>query len=387
MILLEKLLLCVSIQAKMNVPLLDVNRQNSKLREAAIEKFAKIFDSGVFILGEDVEIFEKNVASYLGVKHAIGVSSGTDALLIALMALGIGNGDEVICPSFTFFATAGSIARVGATPVFADIDRETYNISLDEIKKKVTKRTKAIIPVHLFGQSADIDDIVKFSDSIGVPVIEDCAQSFGAKRNGKQTGTFGEIGCFSFYPSKNLGGFGDAGLVCTDDDEIAERLRILRVHGARSQYNHEIVGGNFRIDTIQAALLNLKLPHVDEYIESKRRNAKMYLSELRNIDGIVLPKEKDGNFHTWHQFTVRIKNGMRDKVLESLRKSGVGCNVYYPIPLDRQKCFEDYISGDFTKVADEVSKDVISFPIFPELTTEEILYVCDTLKKSIVSLK
>lgn len=387
MILLEKLLLCVSIQAKMNVPLLDVNRQNSKLREAAIEKFAKIFDSGVFILGEDVEIFEKNVASYLGVKHAIGVSSGTDALLIALMALGIGNGDEVICPSFTFFATAGSIARVGATPVFADIDRETYNISLDEIKKKVTKRTKAIIPVHLFGQSADIDDIVKFSDSIGVPVIEDCAQSFGAKRNGKQTGTFGEIGCFSFYPSKNLGGFGDAGLVCTDDDEIAERLRILRVHGARSQYNHEIVGGNFRIDTIQAALLNLKLPHVDEYIESKRRNAKMYLSELRNIDGIVLPKEKDGNFHTWHQFTVRIKNGMRDKVLESLRKSGVGCNVYYPIPLDRQKCFEDYISGDFTKVADEVSKDVISLPIFPELTTEEILYVCDTLKKSIVSLK
>ena len=387
MILLEKLLLCVSIQAKMNVPLLDVNRQNSKLREAAIEKFAKIFDSGVFILGEDVEIFEKNVASYLGVKHAIGVSSGTDALLIALMALGIGNGDEVICPSFTFFATAGSIARVGATPVFADIDRETYNISLDEIKKKVTKRTKAIIPVHLFGQSADIDDIVKFSDSIGVPVIEDCAQSFGAKRNGKQTGTFGEIGCFSFYPSKNLGGFGDAGLVCTDDDEIAERLRILRVHGARSQYNHEIVGGNFRIDTIQAALLNLKLPHVDEYIESKRRNAKMYLSELRNIDGIVLPKEKDGNFHTWHQFTVRIKNGMRDKVLESLRKSGVGCNVYYPIPLDRQKCFEDYISGDFTKVADEVSKDVISLPIFPELTTEEILYVCDTLKKSIGSLK
>ena len=371
----------------MNVPLLDVNRQNSKLREAAIEKFAKIFDSGVFILGEDVEIFEKNVASYLGVKHAVGVSSGTDALLIALMALGIRERDEVICPSFTFFATAGSIARVGATPVFADIDRETYNISLDEIKKKVTKRTKAIIPVHLFGQSADIDDIVKFSDSIGVPVIEDCAQSFGAKRNGKQTGTFGEIGCFSFYPSKNLGGFGDAGLVCTDDDEIAERLRILRVHGARSQYNHEIVGGNFRIDTIQAALLNLKLQHVDEYIESKRRNAKMYLSELRNIDGIVLPKEKDGNFHTWHQFTVRIKNGMRDKVLESLRKSGVGCNVYYPIPLDRQKCFEDYVSGDFTKVADEVSKDVISLPIFPELTTEEILYVCDTLKKSIVSLK
>ena len=387
MILLEKLLLCVSIQAKMNVPLLDVNRQNSKLREAAIEKFAKIFDSGVFILGEDVEIFEKNVASYLGVKHAIGVSSGTDALLIALMALGIGNGDEVICPSFTFFATAGSIARVGATPVFADIDRETYNISLDEIKKKVTKCTKAIIPVHLFGQSADIDDIVKFSDSIGVPVIEDCAQSFGAKRNGKQTGSFGKIGCFSFYPSKNLGGFGDAGLVCTDDDEIAERLRILRVHGARSQYNHEVIGGNFRIDTIQAALLNLKLQHVDEYIECKRRNAKMYISELKNIDNIFLPKEKDGNFHTWHQFTVRIKNGMRDKVLESLRKSGVGCNVYYPIPLDRQKCFEDYISGDFTKVADEVSKDVISLPIFPELTTEEILYVCDTLKKSIVSLK
>lgn len=371
----------------MNVPLLDVNRQNSKLREAAIKKIAKIFDSGVFILGEDVETFEKNVASYLGVKHAIGISSGTDALLIALMALGIREGDEVICPSFTFFATAGSIARVGAIPVFADIDRETYNISLEEIKKKVTKRTKAIIPVHLFGQSADIDDIVKFSDSIGVPVIEDCAQSFGAKRNGKQTGSFGEIGCFSFYPSKNLGGFGDAGLVCTDDDEIAERLRILRVHGARSQYNHEIVGGNFRIDTIQAALLNLKLPHVDEYIESKRRNAKIYLNELKNLAGIVLPKEKDGNFNTWHQFTVRIKNGMRDRVLESLRKSGVGCNVYYPIPLDRQKCFEDYVSGDFTEVAYEVSKDVISLPIFPELTTEEILYVCDILKKSIISSK
>lgn len=364
----------------MNVPLFDIKRQNEHIRHLAIEKFSEIFDSGKFILGDEVENFEKNISDYLGVKHAIGVSSGTDALLVALMALNICPGDEVICPSFTFFATAGCITRLGATPIFVDIDTTSFNISIDDIRKKISSRTKAIIPVHLFGQMAEIESIISLANEHNIAVIEDCAQSFGATRNGRQSGTIGTIGCFSFFPSKNLGGFGDAGLVCTNDDNIAEQIKILRMHGMKPQYHHHYIGGNFRIDTLQAGLLSLKLPFIDEYINNRRKNADYYAKMLSNCENIILPTETDKNFHTWNQFTIMIKNNKRDDMLQTLRQYNIGCNVYYPIPLDRQECFIKYQNNnELTANAGIVANDVISLPIFPELRQDEIEYVCEVI--------
>jgi dTDP-4-amino-4,6-dideoxygalactose transaminase len=365
----------------MEMPLFDLRIQNSELRDAAVEKFLKVFDSGSFILGGEVVEFEKNVATYLGSNHSIGVSSGTDAILVALMALGIGKGDEVICPSFTFFGTAGCVARLGATPVFADVNPDDFNISVDDVRKKISKKTKAILPVHLFGQMTGMDEIMKISDEFVIPVIEDCAQSFGAKRGGKQSGTFGKIGCFSFFPTKNLGGFGDGGLVCTDDDDLAEKIKILRVHGMRPRYFHRYVGGNFRLDEMQAALLNVKLPYVDSYIMKRRRNASIYLEELGSTQGIVLPREKIGNLHTWHQFTLRILDGRRDEILHNLAEHGIGCSVYYPLPLDSQECFSEFVDGkNLTKNAQLAAKEVLSLPIYPELRKDQILYVANAIK-------
>ncbi len=364
----------------MNVPLFDIKRQNEHIKQLAIEKFSEIFDSGKFILGDDVEKFEKNISNYLGVKHAIGVSSGTDALLVALMALNIGPGDEVICPSFTFFATAGCITRLGATPIFADIDPISFNISIDDIAKKISSQTKAIIPVHLFGQMAEIESIISLANEHNIAVIEDCAQSFGATRDGQQSGTFGTIGCFSFFPSKNLGGFGDAGLVCTNDDNIAEQMTILRMHGMRPQYHHHYIGGNFRIDTLQAGLLNLKLPYIDKYIKQRRKNADYYTNMLSACENIILPTETARNLHTWNQFTIRIKNNKRDDMLQTLRQHDIGCNVYYPIPLDRQECFMKHQKNTKLTVNAEIAaNDVISLPIFPELQRNEIEYVCEII--------
>ncbi|MDR1413564.1 MAG: DegT/DnrJ/EryC1/StrS family aminotransferase [Puniceicoccales bacterium] len=365
----------------MKIPLLDLQIQNSKIRNDAIEKFSSVFDLGAFILGREVEAFEKNAAHYLGAKHAIGVSSGTDAILVSLMAIGIGSGDEVICPSFTFFATAGCIARLGATPIFADINLDDFNISTEDIQRKITKKTKAILPVHLFGQAAKIDKIAEIASEFGLAVVEDCAQSFGAKRSGKQSGTFGLAGCFSFFPSKNLGGFGDSGLVCTNDDDLAEKIRIFRVHGMQPQYFHRYISGNFRIDELQAALLNLKLPYVDGYIDSRRRNAEIYRQELENVEQIVLPQEINGNFHTWNQFTVRILNGRRDEIFQALKTNGIGCNIYYPLPLDAQECFGELSKQQKpTQNAAISSREVLSLPIYPELRPDQILHITQILK-------
>lgn len=370
----------------MKVPLLDLKIQNSRIKDKAVGKFSEIFDSGTFILGKETELFEKNVAQYLGAKHGIGVSSGTDAILVALMALGIGEGDEVICPSFTFFATAGCAARLGAKPVFADINLDDFSVSADDVRRKITEKTKAILPVHLFGQAANTDAIAEIGSEFNVPIIEDCAQSLGARRGSKQSGTFGLAGCFSFYPSKNLGGFGDSGLVCTDDDDFAERVRILRVHGAKPQYFNEYIGGNFRIDEMQAALLNLKLPCVDGYIENRRRNAEIYLDELATVSGIVLPRELDGNFHTWNQFTVRILDGRRDEIRQALKENGVGCNVYYPLPLDAQECFAGFVDrGNLTKNAAIAAGEVLSLPIYPELEPDQIRYAVKALKDALAA--
>ncbi|MDR1402005.1 MAG: DegT/DnrJ/EryC1/StrS family aminotransferase [Puniceicoccales bacterium] len=368
----------------MKVPLLDLQIQNEKIRSEIIEKFSSVFDSGEFILGKEVEAFEKNAAQYLGTKHAIGVSSGTDAILVSLMAIGIGAGDEVICPSFTFFATAGCIARLGAKPVFADINLEDFNISTGDIRKKITKRTKAILPVHLFGQTADMSSVVKIAEEFDLAVIEDCAQSFGSKHGGKQSGTFGLAGCFSFFPSKNLGGFGDSGLVCTDDDSLAEKIRILRVHGAKPRYFHRYIGGNFRIDELQAALLNIKLPHVDGYIRNRRHNAEIYAEELKNVPQLILPQEIEGNFHTWNQFTVRILDGVRDEVFQTIGSSGIGCNIYYPLPLDAQECFRQFTDPkNPTFNAAIASKEVLSLPIYPELHPDQILRAVKVLTNAL----
>jgi dTDP-4-amino-4,6-dideoxygalactose transaminase len=367
---------------KMQVPLLSLRAQNLNLRDEIMAKFAEVLDSGQFILGSEVEAFEKNTAKYLGVGHAIGVSSGTDALLLALMALEIGRGDEVICPSFSFFGSASCIARLGAKPIFADIGFDDFNISTDDVRKKITKKTRAILPVHLFGQCASIDKIVSIGDEFDLRIIEDCAQSFGALRHGRQSGTFGLVGCFSFFPSKNLGGFGDAGLVCTNDDEIAEKMRILRVHGMKPRYFHRYVGGNFRIDELQAALLNLKLPRVNGYIHNRRKNAEIYLDELFGVKSLTLPRELDGNFHTWNQFTVRVLGGKRDSVLRKLREKGVGCNVYYPLPLDSQECFKRMVGGrkNLTKNAAIASQEVLSLPIYPELDNQQVRWVAKILR-------
>ncbi|MDR2737829.1 MAG: DegT/DnrJ/EryC1/StrS family aminotransferase [Puniceicoccales bacterium] len=365
----------------MRVPFLDLKIQNSKLKNDAMGRISKVFDSGNFILSDEVSAFERDAAKYLGAEHAIGVSSGTDAILVALMAIGVGVGDEVICQSFSFFATAGCISRCGATPVFADIEPDSFNISADDVCGKITGKTKAILIVHLFGQMANVDEIGKIASEFGIPIIEDCAQSFGASNNGRQSGTFGIAGCFSFFPTKNLGGFGDSGLVCTNDGDLAEKIKILRVHGMCPRYFHRYISGNFRIDEIQAALLSVKLPHVDGYIANRRRNAEIYMDELADLESIVLPREELGSFHTWNQFTIRILDGKRDDVRTMLEKAGIGCNVYYPLPLDTQECFRDLVSPRCqTANALLASKEVLSLPIFPELTPEQLHHVAKTLK-------
>lgn len=369
----------------MKVPLFDIKKQNAHVREAALKAFERVYDSGQFILGDEMVRFEEAIERYLNVPHAVGVSSGTDALLIALMAIGIGPGDEVLCPSFTFFSTAGSVARLGARPVFVDVDLDTYCLSVQDAENKCTSRTKAIIPVHLFGQMSDMQAIKILAQKHHLRIIEDCAQSFGASQNHHQSGTMGDIGCFSFFPTKNLGGFGDSGLVCAHDADLAERLKMLRMHGMKPQYYHHVIGGNFRMDALQAALLAEKLPFVEEYIACRQRNARLYQEQLKDVPGLILPKTGDGNVHTWNQFTVRILHGRREEVKQGLLEAGVGCNIYYPLPLDQQPCFQAMVAKKArTPHAHQLSQEVLSLPIFPELTTDEIEYVASVLREKLM---
>src|SRR5581483_5075557 len=287
----------------MPVPLLDLKLQYASIRDEILRVTNEVYESQAFILGKRVEAFERDFAAYSRTKHAIGVSSGTDALLLALMVLGVGPGDEVIVPAYSFFATAGVVARLGATPVFVDISLDDYNIDVAQIQKKITKRTKAIMPVHLFGQCADMDRM-----QFGVPLVEDAAQAVGAEYKGKRAGTMSAIGCFSFFPSKNLGAFGDAGAVTTNDDALAEKLLDFRVHGMRPKYYHHYVGGNFRIDALQAAILDIKLPHLDAWTEGRRRNAAIYNELLRDLP-VVLPREMPGRKHIFNQYVIRFREG------------------------------------------------------------------------------
>jgi dTDP-4-amino-4,6-dideoxygalactose transaminase len=327
------------------------------------------------------------------VKHALGVSSGTDALLLALMALDIGEGDEVLLPSFTFFATAGSVARLGATPVWVDVDPHHYNIDLEDAARKVGPRTRAIMPVHLFGQSGDLDALQAFATKYRLRVIEDAAQSMGARWKGRSTMSSGDFGATSFFPSKNLGGMGDSGLVTTQDDALAERARILRVHGMQPKYFHREVGANFRMDPLQAALLHLKLPHLPEYNCARAGNANFYHATLKGVAGIaenrpgadkaakiLLPVDFSGQ-GIWNQFTLRVTGGRRDALKAFLTARKIGCEIYYPIPLHRQQCFVDqkYRGFDSVPVSERLAGEVLSIPIFPELTGEQRQWVADSL--------
>lgn len=361
----------------MNVKLLDLQAQYLPLRNEIRRAIDEVCDQQALILGPHVERFEKNLAQYCGTRHAIGVSSGTDALLCALMGIGIEPGDEVICPSFTFFATAGSIARLGAVPVFAEIDPRTFNLDPGRLEEKVTKKTRAIMPVHLFGQVADMEGINDVARRHELRVIEDAAQAVGAKRHGKAACALGFAGCLSFYPTKNLGAFGDAGAICTDDDAFAERCRKLRVHGSGHTYYHEMIGGMFRLAAIQAAVLDVKLKYLDQWHESRRRNAAIY-DEMLAGSKVITPHIQDGNWSIYNQYVVRVPD--RDAVKQRLAERGIGSAVYYPLPLHQQACFR------YLKVPDgalpeteRACREVLALPVYPELPEEQVRYVAQEL--------
>jgi len=368
----------------MKVPLFDSTTVNEHLYGEFEAFFSEFIRSGNFILGEAVQRFEKHVAEQIGCKHAIGVSSGTDALIVAFGTLDIGPGDEVLCPSFTFFATASSVARLGATPVWVDCNEDDFLINLDDAQRKVSEKTKAIIPVHLFGQSCDAEAVLDFAKKNKLFIVEDVAQAQGALSGNRQASSWGHINAFSFFPTKNLGGFGDAGLVTTNDDRLAEKARYLRVHGSPVRYEHIYLGGNFRIDTLQAALLDMKLPYLKDAIHMRRENATIYLEGLKALsEHLGLPQEKPGRFHTWNQFTIRVLNGQRDKLKAYLEEQGIGCGVYYPKTLDLQSCMQGIATdkGLPTQVAHKLACEVLSLPIFPGLSSDQIAYVCETITK------
>src|SRR5579864_1154665 len=356
---------------KKSFPFLDLKAQFSPIREEIMSAVTRVLESQHFILGLEVSAFEQEAASYLGCKYAVGCASGSDALMLALMALGIGQGDEVITVPFTFVATAGSIARLGVTPVFVDID-DTYNIDPAALEAAITPKTKAIMPVHLFGLAADMNPILEIARRHGLPVIEDAAQAIGAEYKGKKVGNFGVMSCFSFFPSKNLGGAGDGGLITTDDVQLAQRLKLLRAHGSRSKYEYEILGVNSRLDAIQAAILRVKLAYLNEWTEARRRNAGRY-RELMSQFGlgrrIGTPLEPAGYKHVYNQFTIRTKQ--RDDLREFLRSNGIPTEIYYPFPLHLQPAFAGlgYKPGSMP-TSEAASVEVLSLPIFPELSSE-----------------
>ncbi|MCW1885194.1 DegT/DnrJ/EryC1/StrS family aminotransferase [Luteolibacter flavescens] len=367
----------------MSVPLLDVNAQNLPLEAELKQVFENVLRSGRFILGEEVEAFEKECAAALGAKHAISISSGTDALIVALMALDIGPGDEVLCPSFTFFATAGSVFRTGATPVFCDVEPEFFGIDLASAKSKLTPKTKAIIPVHLYGQAVDMDAMTSFAKEHGLKVVEDVAQSFGATYRGRACGTIGDIGSYSFFPSKNLGGFGDGGLVTTECSELHEKMLRLRNHGMHPRYHHSMVGGNFRMDALQCALLQVKLRHIGEYSAGRTRNANYYTHRLSPIagDSFILPAAHEHARHVWNQYTIRVP-GRRDELKTHLTAKGIGCEIYYPVPMHRQECFEKLPEHSLSNcpVSDLLAAEVISIPVYAELVDAQLDEVAAALE-------
>jgi len=361
----------------LEVPLLDLKAQFATIQDEIMAAIARVMSSQRFILGGEVDELEAEIASLIGVRFAVGCASGSDALILALMALGIGAGDEVITTPFTFFASAGAIARVGARPVFIDINPASYNLDSAAISRAITGRTKAIMPVHLFGLAADMDEIMRVADAHGIPVIEDAAQAISAEYGNRTLGSIGQLGCFSFFPTKNLGGAGDGGMITTSDEALATRLRMLRVHGERTKYHYEVLGVNSRLDALQAAILRAKLRHLSGWTSARRRNADRYrrlLADHKLSGCVVAPIETTGAFHVYHQFTIRVQR--RDALRDFLKQQGVGTEIYYPLPLHEQPAFAylGYRKGDFPH-SEAASAEVLSLPIYPELTEEQQEYV------------
>ncbi len=363
------------------VPLLDLKIQYNAIQREIREAMDRVLESQYFILGPEVKALEEEVAAYSQCTHGIGVSSGTDALLVALMALEIEPGDEVITTPYTFFATAGCIARLGAKMVFVDIDPQTYNIDPSDLEAKITDKTRVILPVHLYGQMANMQAIVEIANRHNVPVIEDAAQAIGAEYHGWRAGSMGHLGCFSFFPSKNLGGFGDGGMVVTNDPDLADKVNLLRGHGARPKYQHRVVGGNFRLDALQAAVLRVKLRHLDSWTAGRQRNAATYRRLLREAGletMIGLPTQRADTRHIYNQFVIR--SPRRDALMAHLTAHQIGCEVYYPVPMHLQECFADlgYVKGDFPH-SEAAAQESLAIPIYPELTESMLRRVVEVI--------
>ena len=366
----------------MKIPLLDLPAQYATIKTEIRAAIDRVCESQRFILGPEVTALEEELATFCAARYAVGVSSGTDALLMALMALGIGPGDEVITTPYSFFATAGVIARLGAHPVFVDIAAATFNLDTGVIADRITRRTKAIVPVHLFGRCVDLDPVLEIAQGRGIAVIEDAAQAIGARDSqGRLAGTMGVMGCLSFFPSKNLGAFGDGGMVVTDDESLAERLRILRGHGGKSKYAYQVIGGNFRLDALQAAVLRVKLPYLPVWTAARRANAERYrrlFTEAEVLSRVVVPTDTPG--HIYNQFVIRAPE--RDRLQAFLREHGVETEIYYPLPLHLQECFRnlDYRAGDFPQ-AESAAREALALPIYPELTESQQYYVVSQIRE------
>ncbi len=373
----------------MKVPLLDLKIQNESLRPEIDRAIKKVLDSNGFILGAEVQALEKELAEYCQTEYAIGCASGTDALLLALMALDVSEGDEVITTPYSFFATVSSITRLGATPVFVDIDPRTYNLDVSQIEAKITEKTKAIQPVHLYGQCAEMKDLREISKKYNVPLVEDAAQAIGAEDAGERAGAMSQIGCFSFYPSKNLGGMGDGGFMTTNDEDLAKKLFALRVHGSEERYYHKWVGLNSRLDALQAAVLRVKLPHLDSWSVARKRNADNYrklFTDAGLTEEIVLPLERENVRHIYNQFVIRVPE-RRDALRQFLTDNEIGTDIYYPVSLHLQECFADLglKENDFSE-SEKASGETLALPIFPELTCAQQQYVVEKISQFIIGV-
>jgi len=369
----------------MKVPLLDLQAQYATIRDEVRAAVDRVFETQQFVLGPEVEALETEIARYSQAQFAIGCASGSDALLLALMSCGVGRGDEVITSPFSFFATASAIVRLGARPVFVDIDESTYNINPTLVAGAITDRTKTIVPVHIYGQCAEMDPLIELGRNRGIPVIEDAAQAIGAEDQSRRAGSMGAIGCFSFYPSKHLGGAGDGGMLVTNDREHAQRLRKLRVHGEERKYFHELVGINSRLDALQAVVLRAKVPHLDDWTNARQRNVQQYesmFSEAGLTDQIDLPFVRSGARHIFHLFVIRVRNDRRDALRAYLGEHGIGAEVYYPVPLHLQRCFSSlgYTEGDFP-ASERAARETLALPVYPELTDEQRHFVVNTVRQ------
>ena len=361
----------------MKIPMVDLKEQYHAIKDEVDSAISEALESCQFILGPNVQAFEKEAAEYLGVKHCLGLNSGTDALHLALRAAGIGEGDEVITSPFTFIATGEAISYVGATPVFVDVEPDTYNISLEAIKAAITEKTKAVMPVHIFGQPVDMSALLAMTEPLGITVIEDCAQSFGAHISGKHTGSFGLAGAYSFFPSKNLGCYGDGGMIATNDTALFEEAQILRNHGMRVRYHHTDIGYNSRLDELQACILRVKLKHIDSYNDNRRRVDKAYKAGLAGTS-VIAPHEDGVGKHVYHQYVCLHEK--RDEIMKALQDNGIACAIYYPIPLHRQDVYAEQFKDVSLPVAERLAQQCFALPVYPELSEENIAKICDVIK-------